>query len=163
MGEFPEMTPNAALAFADYAAMGPKRSLEALWARYRSVPNPCPTKRLPTLKDWSVRYRWQDRIASSVTALTEARLEMASEIDASSFLRTSELIAETLEYTTRFNLDAVLAIRQSVRKPSPKGTTVNVNVLVAELVEKYGLEGEAAAAFDADVRAHLAATRAGVG
>ena len=157
------MTPKAAEAFDDFVSLGPSRSLRKLIASYRQrSANESPTVRFETLAEWSSRYQWQDRLVSATTALTEARLECAAELDAGSFLKTSELIADTLAYTTRHNLDAVLAIRQAVRKPTPKGTTVNVNVLVAELVQKYGLEGEAAAAFDADVRAHLAATRAGV-
>lgn len=54
--------PEAARAFEDYYAMGEGRSLSALAARYRSVTEPCPTKRLPTLKEWSARFGWQQRV-----------------------------------------------------------------------------------------------------
>ena len=54
--------PEAARAFEDYYALGEGRSLSALAARYRSVAEPCPTKRLPTLKEWSARFGWQQRV-----------------------------------------------------------------------------------------------------
>lgn len=123
------MTPKAAEAFDDFVAMGPTRSLRKLVASYRQRPvNEAPTIRFETLAEWSSRYQWQDRLASSVTAITDARLERAAELDSGSFLRTSELIADTLTYTTRHNLDAVLAIRQAVRKPTPKTTAATVGI-----------------------------------
>jgi hypothetical protein len=55
-------TARAKAAFNDYLTLGPGRSLEKLLERYRTVPNP-PTTRLPTLKGWSARFGWQERLA----------------------------------------------------------------------------------------------------
>jgi hypothetical protein len=59
-------TPNAKRAWADYLAMGPERSLEALARRYRIVienGGQAPTTRLPTLADWSRHFGWQARLS----------------------------------------------------------------------------------------------------
>lgn len=58
-------TPKAARAWADYLAMGPGRSLEALLNRYRSETAP-PTRRLASLKQWSSEYGWQRRLEEIV-------------------------------------------------------------------------------------------------
>lgn len=55
-------SPRAACAWADYLAMGPGRSLEALLALYRSRTEPAPTKHLTTLKHWSRTFGWQERL-----------------------------------------------------------------------------------------------------
>lgn len=138
---FPQMTPKAAQAFDDFVALGPTRSLRKLYERYRqqTVSKP-PSSRLETLFEWSTKYGWQDRIASAVTALAEARLEMASEIDAGSFLKTSELIAERLTWTTPHHLDSILDIRSAVRKPATKGATVTVTIEVRQAAEKVAAE-----------------------
>jgi hypothetical protein len=53
-------------AFVVYLGLGPDRSLAELAAVLRSDPGRAGLKRAPslrTLEGWSVRYRWQDRIA----------------------------------------------------------------------------------------------------
>ena len=50
-------------ALADYLAQTPPRSLERLVERYRSGTEVGPpTRRLGTLKEWSRRYGWQERV-----------------------------------------------------------------------------------------------------
>jgi hypothetical protein len=143
---FPEMTPKAAEAFALYVGMGPKRSLEGLCKCLQSATEPPPTRRLETLKDWSVRYGWQARLSSAVTALAESRLEQAAEIDARSFLRTSELIEERLDYTSPLQLDAIIKARETVRKPSAKSSSVTITIEIRQRAEqiakKYGVPVE---------------------
>ena len=53
---------NAVRAWADYLAMGPERSLEALVRRYRTAIENPPTRRLMTLADWSRTFGWQARL-----------------------------------------------------------------------------------------------------
>jgi hypothetical protein len=140
-GDFPEMTARAAVAFADYVALGPRRSLDKLCDRYRIATEPVPTRRLMTLKDWSVRFRWQHRLAVAASALVDARLDQATELDATSFLRTSELISDRLDWTQPENLDAILKMRESVRRPAQKATTtVNVTLDVRQAAEKVAAE-----------------------
>lgn len=53
-------------AFAAYLGLGPGRSLAELAAVLRTDPSRAGVRRPPslrTLEDWSVRYRWQERIA----------------------------------------------------------------------------------------------------
>jgi hypothetical protein len=53
-------------AFAVYLALGPDRSLAALAAALRADPGRAGLRRGPalsTIEDWSVKYRWQERIA----------------------------------------------------------------------------------------------------
>jgi hypothetical protein len=80
---------NAALH--DYYLMGSGRSMPKLWRRYRNVTEASPgqelppTRRLPTLKGWSVRYHWQERVGAA-EALDAAerrrtRLERQIEVD----------------------------------------------------------------------------------
>lgn len=64
-------------ALIDYCQMGPGRSLSTLAERYRRVPKPVPpTVRLNTLKEWSVRFKWQER-----TAAYDAGVQAAAEAD----------------------------------------------------------------------------------
>lgn len=165
VGDFPEMTPKAAAGFADFVGMGPGRSLRKLHERYRQqTASKPPAVRLETLFEWSTKYAWQDRLANAVTALTEQRLEQAAEIDSGSFFKTSELIAQTLDYTTHHHLDAILKMRESVRKPSPKQAAVNVNInlIVKELADKYGLTDDERAALFEDLQADLVKSKASV-
>jgi len=54
-------------AFLEYVRMGPLRSLQKLHEEYcaqgESRPSP-PTRRLATLKKWSLDYEWQTRLAA---------------------------------------------------------------------------------------------------
>jgi len=68
-------------ALRDYALMGPKRSLLKLLASYQAVPKPAPkgqappTRREATLKTWSVKYQWQERIRRFDLLEAEAEVE----------------------------------------------------------------------------------------
>jgi hypothetical protein len=53
----------AHLALHDYDALGPDRTLERLSAIYRSATTVVPTRQTTTLKNWSTRYQWQERLA----------------------------------------------------------------------------------------------------
>ncbi len=59
----PDEPDKANLALHDYEALGPDRTLEALTKLYRSSATPIPTRHIATLKNWSTRYAWQDRVA----------------------------------------------------------------------------------------------------
>ena len=54
--------PEAARAFEDYYALGEGRSLSRLAAMYRASTEPAPTRHIRTLKDWSTRHGWQQRV-----------------------------------------------------------------------------------------------------
>lgn len=164
--DFPEMTPKAAMAFDRYIGMGPKRSIRSLAAqlvRENLYKNSASAERV--LNTWSSDYQWQSRIAIAATALADARLEQAAELDAASFLKTSEIIAERLAYTTHDNIDTVIDMRQAVRKPTPKGgvaINVNLNLIVKELAEKHGLtDDERAELFD-ELQADLNQAKVGL-
>lgn len=133
--------PKAEQAFLDYVAMGPGRSLEALRDRYQSETEPSPTKRLATLKDWSARYHWQARIATSVAARTEVLIEQAAEFDAYTFAQTSRKLHESIAKAT--DVQEIIRIRESVRKPMPRGgadISVAVNVDIRQLAERIARE-----------------------
>ena len=50
-------------ALMDYWLMGPGRSQLKLWNSYLIVTEPLPpTRRLPTIKGWSIDYQWQARV-----------------------------------------------------------------------------------------------------
>lgn len=156
-------TPNAALAFADYVAMGPGRSLRALHERYcQQDADKVPTRRFETLADWSVKYHWQERIEHAASDRAQRLLEEAAELDADTFLQTSRLLNERVKWTDAGHLDAVVKMRESVRKPAPKGgTSVNVNVtvqlqqMVDRIAEEEGLTDDEREQLLAAVQRHL--------
>lgn len=137
--------PKAAEAFSRYVMMGPGRNLRALAAilveqgYYRTTPTA-----LKMLGTWSVEFRWQERLAAAITARTEAALAKAAEIDAQTFLRTSELIAERLANTDPILVDLVVKLRETVRKPEPRGAAASVNlnlsVTLRAIVERIAAE-----------------------
>lgn len=130
-------SPKAAQAFADYVAMGPSRSLSSLCERYRTGTKPVPTNRLTTLKEWSIKYGWQARIAEAATERAREMLEQASEIDAQTFLATSVKLNQRVKLSDPLMLDGLVKLRESVRKPAPKGgTNVNVGVSVSLTTEQ---------------------------
>jgi hypothetical protein len=63
----PQELPTAVEAFEDYYKLGPQRSLPKLEVQYRSSTEAVPTKYLTTLKQWSTRYGWQQRIRDRIT------------------------------------------------------------------------------------------------
>lgn len=63
----PGETARASAALQDYIGMGPGRSLPKLFRRYikatKTGQEKPPSRRIATLKKWSSKYRWQDRLA----------------------------------------------------------------------------------------------------
>lgn len=54
-------------AFMEYLNQGAARSIRRLCAEYReraAAGVPVPTRRLSTIQDWSIKHRWQERIAA---------------------------------------------------------------------------------------------------
>ncbi len=121
--------PNAEQAFLDFVEMGHGRSLEKLATEYHARTQPVPTKQLSRLKIWSTRYGWQARLGEAISARAEAKLVLAAELDADTFLRTSRHLHRQVAQYGDFP-DTVIKIRESVRKPMPKGGAVSVNVSV---------------------------------
>lgn len=72
-------SPKARQAWADYVALGPGRSLEALVERYQTEKGSgrsVPSVRLATLADWSRSFGWQARLqAQADRAAAEAEAE----------------------------------------------------------------------------------------
>lgn len=136
----PQETAKAAEAFAAYVALGPGRSLEKLaQQRVRQGYGKSTASVVRVLERWSSLYGWQDRIASARTEQSERMLQEAADLDAETFLETSRLLNERVHYSTRHHLDEIVKMRESVRKPTPKGGTsvnVSVSVEVRELAEK---------------------------
>lgn len=60
----PNETRRSMQACNDYLRMGAGRSLQKLLNRYQNDTESPPTKRLKTLKDWSVSFNWQIRAAT---------------------------------------------------------------------------------------------------
>lgn len=140
----PRDNPRAEHAFADYVALGSSRSLAILADAYRSCPDPAPTKHLRTLKEWSVKYGWQVRIAEAVSAEADAKLQEAAHLDADTFFATSRLLNERVHLATSMMADLVVKVRESVRKPLLKGGAVDINVQVTlgirQLAERVAAE-----------------------
>ena len=60
-------TSKANAALRDYARMGDGRSLSGLIEQFRESPDDAPSLRLPTIKRWSTRFEWQERVAAWAT------------------------------------------------------------------------------------------------
>lgn len=137
-------SPKAAEAFAIYVGLGPGRSLTNL-AHVLTEQNRYKTRTTArnAVATWSVKHRWQERLAAAITARTEAALARANEIDAQTFARTSELLAQCIATVEPDDLEAVLKVRESVRRPEPRGVqAVNLNLSVAlrKAVEREAAE-----------------------
>jgi len=133
----------AAAAFADFVALGDDRSLAKLADLYRNRTDPVPTKQLSRLKIWSSKYKWIERIEQFEDEQAEAQLRESARLDADTFLATSRIANERIKWTTPHNIDVVLKIRESVRKPAPKGgasVSVNVSVEVRHMAERMAEE-----------------------
>lgn len=120
----PQETPKAAEAFSDYVALGPDRSLRNLaeqyvaQKRYRNA-----TTAFNQLRRWSARDGWQDRITQAANAETERILHLASELDADTFLESSRKLNSRIHNLPDAEHDAIVRIRESVRKPGAKTVT----------------------------------------
>ncbi len=149
----PRESGDAALAFADFVDLGPgTRSVRALHAEYlrrqRSGDKP-PTVRLRTIAGWSSTFHWQQRVRDAANERSRQKLEEAEELDADTFLTSSRLINERMHDATSENTDVVIKMRESVRKPLPKGgASVNVNVsvevrhLAEQMAKSLGISAE---------------------
>lgn len=115
-----QMTDKAAEAFAAYVDLGPGRSLEALARRYKRSTEPVPTKHVQTLKTWSAKYGWQARISDAVTAAVTRKLEQAAELDADTFLKTSQRLNDLVNSPGYIDPGNVTRVRESVRKAESK-------------------------------------------
>lgn len=134
--------------------MGPGRSLRALHERYcQQDADKVPTRRFETLADWSVKYHWQERIEHAASDRAQRLLEEAAELDADTFLQTSRLLNERVKWTDAGHIDVVIKMRESVRKPAPKGGT-SVNVKVS--VELRQMAEQLAAQLDCDAEELIA-------
>ncbi|MDQ3514189.1 MAG: hypothetical protein M3462_11120 [Chloroflexota bacterium] len=85
-----------------------------------------------------MKYRWQERIADAINAKTRAALDEAAEIDGSTFLATSRLLADVVSYTTHHHPEVVVRVRESVRVKTP--VQVNVRITVEAAVERVAAE-----------------------
>ena len=63
LARLPDEPASAHQALIDYEAMGQGRSLDALAKHYRACTTAVPSRQVVTLKNWSSRYNWQDRLA----------------------------------------------------------------------------------------------------
>ncbi len=117
----PRETVEAKEAFAAYVGLGVNRSLRKLAAelvrqeRYKTE-----TTAFNVAGRWSAQHKWQERIEQAVTDRAERMLREASEIDADTFLRTSRHLQRHVDHYGDIP-DTVIKIRESVRKPMPKG------------------------------------------
>jgi len=71
-------TNKAKQAFEDYFNLGPGRSLVALAGQYKrqkDTKQSPPTSNLRTLKTWSTKHRWQDRVALREAEIAHAEFE----------------------------------------------------------------------------------------
>jgi hypothetical protein len=61
-------TPKAAAAYAEYAAMGPERSLRKLAEGYSN-----PSSKLRLFSEWSSAHQWQERVKEHDTEIIAAK------------------------------------------------------------------------------------------
>lgn len=124
MAEYPPMKANVAEAFDEYVELGPKRSYRALAEKFRLQTDPKPpTKRLKTISDWAVKFQWQMRLGEAINKNTQKKLERANELDADTFLHSSEKLNDAIKNAS--DPREIVSIRESVRKSEPK-TSVDV-------------------------------------
>jgi hypothetical protein len=140
-------SPKAAQAFADYVDLGPARSLKLLAQRYVEQKRyKTTTTAKGQLARWSVQFHWQERLTAAASARSERLLEQAAEIDADSFYKSSVELNKAITKSVRSNggdIRHVISIRESVRKPSSKGSTsvnVSLSVEVRQAAEKMAAE-----------------------
>lgn len=141
----PPETPKAAQAFLDYVEMGQGRSLRRLaelhvsQKLYKNSP-----AALRTIQKWSVNHHWQERLASAISAEADRKLIEAATLDADTFLKTSRhLNTQISSKTTGLELRDVVQVRESVRKPMPKGGTsvsVSLSIETRQVAERMAAE-----------------------
>ncbi len=131
------MTPRAARAYDDLVAriteLGDD-TLTGLVAEYQGRTEGVPTRQLSRLKKWSARYGWKARIAQVQAAAADEKLSRAAMIDADTFFRSSQLLAERMNLSTPLHVDAVVKIRESVRKPQAQQAAVGQLTTVVQIV-----------------------------
>jgi hypothetical protein len=129
----------AAAAFADFVALGDGRSLSKLAEVYRNRTEPVPTRQLSRLKIWSSKYNWIARIEQFEDEQAESKLAQAARLDADTYVRTSKELNRRASHVDALHMDELIRMRESVRKPQPKGGTavsVKVSVEVRQLAEQ---------------------------
>lgn len=89
-------TEAAAIAFADYLALGATRSLESLAVRYESADS-APTRSLHTLKRWSEEHDWQARVDKHVAETNAAVLKRMQSDEAGLRVRRLRLVSKAIE------------------------------------------------------------------
>ena len=169
MADFPPMTDKAAEAFADYASMKPgKRSLRGLAEtyvqqdRYKTA-----STAFRQLSRWSGQYQWPDRIASVTTAAANRKLELSAELDADTHFETARRFNDLIHSPGFIDANTLARIRESVRKPEPKGGTsvsVNLDIQISQAIERIadaeGMTDAEREEFERDVKMHLEKVRA---
>lgn len=154
-------------AFSAYIAQGPDRSLRKLAAEFvRHNHYKSETQAFNALARWSTAHRWQDRIDHAATVRSEALLTQAAELDADTFIRTSRQLNERVQTQSPIAVEPMLRIRESVRRPAPKGAaavTVSVSVEIQQIVERIaaedGLSDAEKLELAAAIRKHLTEAR----
>lgn len=129
-------TSKAIQALNDYLRMGSGRSMQKLCDRYQTNAETSPTKRLATLKEWSVAYGWQER-AESYDAQTEAvKNQRRSELLEAGLALDYERISELTEIYAKLKAEfADKGLWYTDIKLSAKGDTVEVDVFNKALID----------------------------
>lgn len=69
-------TAKAKKAFVDYYNLGPGRSLRILFEQYRTAPKAeVPTRRMATIRNWSSKHGWQERVIERDAEIAQAQFE----------------------------------------------------------------------------------------
>lgn len=135
-------TPRSLAALADYAAMGPGRSLRDLAARYRrqsvdgaSTTKP-PTVRFETLGTWSTQGDWQARVAAY-----DAQIQTEADAERQALRRARRAELEDRDYQEggllRARVSEMLAempkfLRRTESKVDQGGETVKIITLAMQ-------------------------------
>ena len=116
-----EMTDKAAEAFREYVELGPDRSHKKLArrflaeGRYKSFDSA-----IGSISKWSAKYSWPARISMAVTESVTRKLEQAAELDADTFLKTSQRLNDLVNSPGYIDPGNVTRVRESVRKAESK-------------------------------------------
>ena len=112
---------------------------------------------------WASRDSWQERIRQAATERAMEQLAEADELDADTLLETAKRFNELIHSPGFFDANTLARIRDSVRKPAPKGGTsvsVHLDVQISQIAERIaedeGLNEVEKAAFMKDVEKYLA-------